>query len=266
MFSDCHVHLASYHPQEIPDIVQRAVDAGVGFIITAGTTLESSRICVALAQSHASVYASVGIHPMQLRGPIEEETYEALRHLANESPKVVAMSETGMDYLPGGPDLEWQEQAFRQQVRLAHALGLPIIWHSRIPEGDADDGHLETLRIILEEAAGTVGGVMHYFQATEATAWAAIRAGFYISFAKPLLRLPHLWEVAARLPLEHLVLETDASPQPWKPKREEWTEPRDIPQIASKLAALKHLSLEEVAEVTNANLMRMLRLPPQPQP
>lgn len=259
MLTDCHVHLASYDLHEVSEIVRRATDSDVGLIISAGTTLESSQTCVELAQHYSSVYAGVGIHPLRLRSPLEEDTYESLFRLARGSPKVVAVSETGMDYLPNAPDRRWQEQAFRQQIRLARELALPIIWHSQVSEPGIADAHPETLRILQEEGAGAVGGVMHYFQADEATAWKAIDAGFLISFAKPLLRLSHLWDLARQIPLRHIVLETDASPQQWKARREEWTEPRDIPQIAQKLADLKGLSLEEVAEATTANLMKLLR-------
>ena len=236
MLSDCHVHLASYDLREVSEIVRRAADADVNFIITAGTSLASSSVCVQLAQAHSSVYASVGIHPMHLKGLPADDTYEALHRLALSSPNVVAISETGMDYLPNAPNRRWQEQAFRQQIQLALALKLPIIWHSQVPKPSTTDQHTQTLRILKEEGAGALCGVMHYFQADEATAWMAIDGGFSISFAKPLLRLPHLWELAQKITLQHIVLETDASPQSWKPKREEWTEPRDIPRIAQKLA------------------------------
>ncbi len=262
MLSDCHVHLASYDPWEVSEIVHRATDLEVGLIITAGTTLASSQAGVDLAQIYSSVYAGIGIHPLRLCNPLGEDTYESLLRLARSSPKVVAISETGMDYLPNAPDRTWQEQAFRRHIQLAYRLRLPVIWHSQVSEAGITDAHTETLRILREEGAGTVGGVMHYFQADEATAWNAIESGFLISFAKPLLRLPHLWDLARKIPLQHIVLETDASPQPWRARREEWTEPRDIPQIAQKLAHLKGLPLEEVAEATTANLTKLLRISP----
>ena len=261
MLTDCHTHLASYGPQEVGEIVLRAEDANVRLIITAGTTLDTSRIGVDLAQAHPSLYASIGIHPMRLLGGWDEHSYEILRHLAQTSPKVVAISETGIDYLPNAPDRHWQQQAFREQIRLARELDLPIIWHSQISTPGVSGEHSETLRILKEEGGGALRGVMHYFQADEATAWAAIHGGFLISLAKPLLRLPHLEEVARRIPLQHIVLETDASPQPWKPYRHEWTEPRDVATIASKLAEVKGLSVRQVAESTTSNLMKMLRLP-----
>ena len=176
------------------------------------------------------------------------------------SPRVVAISETGLDFLPNAPDRMRQEEAFRLQLRLARELDLPVNWHSQVPEPGVPGLHSETLRVLKEEGAGERGGVMHYFQADESTAWAAIEGGFYVSFAKPLLRLPHLPEVARRIPLEHIVLETDAGPQRWKENRAEWTEPKDIVLIAERLAELKGVSVDEVARVTTANLRRLLRL------
>ncbi len=261
MLTDCHVHMASYDPREIPGVVQRANDAGVELIITAGTTQETSEKCIELAETYTSVYASVGIHPNRLREPLGDEAYAALYAMADGNPRVVAMSETGMDYLPTAPDKRWQEDAFREQIRLAHRLGLPIIWHSQVPEPGVPGQHSETLRILREERAATLGGVMHYFQADETTARQAIDDGFFISFAKPLLRFPHLWELAPKLPLEHIVLETDASPQAWKGSRELWTEPKDVPLIAQRLAELTGVTTEEVAQVTTANLKRMLGMP-----
>lgn len=145
-----------------------------------------------------------------------------------------------------------QHQAFRRQIALAREVGLPIVFHSR-------EAHADTLRLLREEHAEDVGAVMHYFQGDEATAREAIASGFLISLARPLLRLPHLQEVAARLPLGHIVLETDAAPQPWKKHRRNWTEPYHVRLVAEKLAELQGVSLEEVARVTSANLLRLLR-------
>ncbi len=260
MLSDSHVHLASYDSQEVSEIVRRATDAKVEVIITASTTLESSRRSVELARTFPTVYAGIGIHPNRLREPLPPDTYDTLRELAASTPRVVAISETGLDFLPSAPDRSRQEEAFRLQLRLARELGLPVNWHSQVPEPGVPGLHSETLRVLKEEGAGEMGGIMHYFQADESTAWAAIEGGFYISFSKTLLRLPHLPEVARRIPLEHIVLETDAGPQRWKENRADWTEPKDIPLIAERLAEIKDVSVEEVARVTTANLKRLLRL------
>lgn len=251
MLVDCHVHLDSFGDEEVGEILARATSVGVGFVICAGTTVESSQRSIELSRRFTPFFSGVGIHPMDMHGPLDEATRERLRRLATSSDKVLVMSEIGLDFTEGAPDRAMQYHAFREQVRLALELKLPIVFHTR-------EAHAETLRILREERAYTVGGVMHYFQADEATARKVMDLGFYISLARPLLRLPHLQRVAAGLPLESIVLETDAAPQPFKAKRENWTEPRHLRDIARKLAELKGVSEEEVEEATTSNIMRLL--------
>ena len=251
---DSHTHLDEYALDEIPSILDRARDAHVGLAICAGTTLGSSEACVRLARGHGLFYAGVGIHPMRVEGPVDEEVYQGLKDLAAGDPKVVCVSEIGLDFMPQSPDHELQYQAFREQIRLARELQMPIIFHSR-------ESHPEVLRTLREERAHEVGGIMHYFQADDATAREAIDSGFLVSLARPLLRLPELQEVARDLPLESIVLETDAAPQPFKKYRHNWTEPRHVLDVATKLAELKGLTVEEVAEATTGNLLRLLKLP-----
>lgn len=254
LLGDCHTHLDQYPPAEIPDILARAIEAGVGFVVCAGTTVESSRTCVQMSQQYGPLYAGVGIHPMEAHEPINQETYSQLESLATGNAKVVCVSEIGLDFLPTSPDREVQFQAFREQIRLALSLKLPIIFHSR-------ESHPEVFRTLREEGAGDVGGVMHYFQGDEAAAREAIDCGFLISLARPLLRLPELQETAYSIPLDNIVLETDAAPQPFKKYRTNWTEPRHTQVVAQKLAELKGITLEEVAEVTTRNLAGLLGLP-----
>jgi TatD DNase family protein len=195
-------------------------------------------------------FSGVGIHPMNITEPFTEETYETLKRMAQDD-KVLVISEIGLDFMEGTPDRALQYHAFREQIRLARELGLPIVFHSR-------ESHDEVLRVLREERAYEVGGVMHYFQADEATANAAIDLGFFISLARPLQRLPHLQELAARIPLEHVVLETDAAPQPFKGRRENWTEPRHLRDIVTLLAQLQRKPVEEVEAVTCANILSLL--------
>ena len=253
LLGDCHTHLDQYPRQEIPEILERANEVGVGFVICAGTTVESSADCIGMAQEFNPLYAGVGIHPMEAHRPIDSETYSRLESLARDNPKVVCISEIGLDFLSTSPDREIQYQVFREQIRLALSLKLPIIFHSR-------ESHPEVFQVLREEGAGTVGGAMHYFQGDEATAKQAIDCGFHISLARPLLRLPELQDAARAIPLENIVLETDAAPQPFKKYRYNWTEPRHAQAVAQQLAELKGISVEEVAEVTTRNLARLLGL------
>ena len=251
MLIDCHVHLDTYSDQEVSDVLDRGTSAGVEHVVSAGTTLASSRRSIELSSLFAGLFSGVGIHPMDIHGPVDQSTYEELLGLARSSDKVVAISEIGLDYIEGAPERATQFQAFREQIRLARELALPIVFHSR-------EAHEDVLRVLREERAYEVGGAMHYFQADEATAKAAIDLGFYISLARPLLRLPRLQALAARLPLEHIVLETDAAPQPFKAKRENWTEPRHVRDIAEKLASLQGRPFQEVEHATTRNAVKML--------
>ena len=251
MLIDCHVHLDSFSDDEIGQILERGRASGVGVVVSAGTTVDSSRRSVALSGKFPGFFSGVGIHPMDIRQPIDERSYAELRRLATSSDKVLVMSEIGLDFMEGAPDRAIQYDAFRQQIRLARELGLPIVFHSR-------ESHDEVFRVLREERAYEVGGAMHYFQADAATAGRAIDLGFYVSLARPLLRLPHLQEVAAALPLESIVLETDAAPQPFKTKRENWTEPRHVRDVAEKLSLLQGKSVDEIEEATTENVRRML--------
>ena len=251
MLVDCHAHLDPFSDNEIREMIDRAEAAGVGAIISAGTTVESSQRSIELSARFPGFFSGVGIHPMDIREPFDDATAERLRTLATSTEKVLVISEIGLDFMEGTPDRAVQYHAFREQIRLAIDLKLPIVFHSR-------ESHDEVFRVLREERAYEVGGIMHYFQGDEPTARQAIDLGFYISLARPLLRLPHLQAVAARLPLESVVLETDSAPQPFKSKRENWTEPRHVRPIAEKLAELQGKDVEEIEETTTANVKDML--------
>ena len=188
---------------------------------------------------------------MDIREPFDDETYAHLNRLAVSNEKVLVISEIGLDFMEGAPDRSIQYTAFREQIRLARELGYPIVFHSR-------EAHDEVFRLLREERAYEIGGVMHYFQGDLDTAKRAIDLGFYISLARPLLRFTYLQEVAAAVPIEHIVLETDAAPQPFKAKRENWTEPRHTRVIAERLAQLQDMPIEEVEAVTSNNIRTLL--------
>ena len=251
MLIDCHTHLESYSEEEVSAVLDRAEAAGVRLVVSAGTTLDSSARSVDLSSQYSQLFSGVGVHPMDLCGPLDEEAYGRLRELATSSTKVLVVSEIGLDFTEGSPDRAIQFQALRQQIRLARELKLPIVFHSR-------DAHQETLRVLREERAYDVGGAMHYFQGDLDTARRAMDLGFHISLARPLLRLPHLQQVAAALPMASIVLESDAAPQHFKKKRQNWTEPRHVRDVAQKLADLHHTSLEEVATATSDNFLSLL--------
>lgn len=251
MFIDCHVHLDTFSDAEVSEVMQRADEVGVVAVISAGTTLASSLHSIELSAMYPGFFSGVGIHPMDIREDFTELTYRQLRSAAVSSDKVIVVSEIGLDFMEGMPDRAMQYHAFRQQVRLARELEMPIVFHSR-------ESHNEVFRVLKEERAFDVGGVMHYFQGDLETAIRAIDLGFYISLARPLLRLPALQASAANIPLASIVLETDSAPQPFKSKRENWTEPRHITEVAQKLAELQEVSIDEVEKAVTLNMREML--------
>lgn len=251
MFIDCHVHLDSYPDADIGDILERGRAVGVQAVISAGTTLESTQRAIDLTQVYPDFFAGVGIHPMDITEPFTEDTYSQLRDMALSTEKALVVSEIGLDFMEGTPDRSDQYHAFRQQIRLARDLKLPIVFHSR-------ESHEEVFRVLKEERAYEVGGVMHYFQGDAETARKVIDLGFYISLARPLLRFSYLQEAAAEIPLANIVLETDAAPQPFKSKRENWTEPRHVAIVAQKLAELQSVPVSEIEEVTTRNMRDVL--------
>lgn len=251
MFCDSHTHLDQFSDIEVGEIVTRANDEGVEIIVAVGSTFDSSRRALCLAERFPSVYAGVGLHPMDLNAPFCDDDYELLRGLALSHPKVVCISETGLDYLPTSPDRGWQEASFREHIRLARDVKKPLDFHSR----DAND---VILGVLHQEKVEEVGAIWHYFQGDQYQADEALGMGLYLSLAKPLLRLEELQRVAKSLPMERIVLETDSYPQPWKKNPAMRTEPAHVIQVAQKIAELKELTIGDVAAATTANLKRVL--------
>ena len=257
MLIDSHTHLANYNLNEIPEIINRAQNSGISIIITAGSDIENSEKCIDIANNNYSVYCGVGIHPNKVTKQINDDYFTKLELLANSNEKIITISETGMDYLPSSPDINIQENAFVAQIEIAKKIKLPLIWHSQISEINKFEKHKITIDILNREHAYSIGGIMHYFQADYETATKAIDSGFLVSFAKPLLRQKHQIEIVEKIPLEHIVLETDASPQPWKGDRSSWTEPKDTLLVAKKIAEIKKISIEDVMEQTTTNLNKL---------
>ena len=195
MLIDCHTHLNEYSVWELREILERARGCGVTAIVVAGTNLESSRDCIKLSESHEGVFAGVGIHPMQVTAPLEGFTYQILRELASSSPRVVFISEVGLDFSQGSPDTEVQYQVFRKQIHLAKEVQLPIVFHSRDNQ-DGSTASKAALNVLRQERGWEVGGVMHYFQGDWSVAEECMEMGFLISFGKPVFRYPYLKEIA----------------------------------------------------------------------
>jgi len=247
---DTHAHLdAGQFRADLEAVMDRALANGVGTILTVGCDLASSRASVDLAARYDRVWASVGIHPHDAASA-DATALAELAQLAG-SGKVVAIGETGLDFYRDRAPRDLQHQAFRAQIRLARQLGKPLIVHDR-------DAHDDVVAILRDEGASEVGGVMHCFSGDLALARECIALGFFISFAGPLT-YPNstLRSVAAALPVDVMLVETDCpylAPQPWRGKR---CEPAQVRATAEALAALKGLSLDDVARVTSLNALRL---------
>lgn len=251
MLIDTHAHLEMREfAEDRDDVIRRAREAGVDYIITIGTTVESSRDAVLLADKHDFIYAAVGIHPHEVKD-ILHPAYEVIRHFARHK-KVVAYGEIGLDYHYEYSPRSDQKRKFRDMLREARELDLPVIVHSREADGD-------TLQILSEEWSPDLGGVMHCFSGDAAMAKRVIEMGFSISLAGPVTfpKAESLREVVRQVPIEHLLIETDApylAPQPVRGKR---NEPAFVRHNAEMIAQVKGLSFEDVARITSFNAMQL---------
>lgn len=252
MLVDSHCHLNFPELLEnLPAIKQAMHDSDVGYALCISVTLPDFPQVLALAENNDNFYASVGVHPDYEN--IEEPTVEGLISLANH-PKVIAIGETGLDYFRLTGDLEWQRTRFRHHIRAAIATGKPLVIHTR---NAAED----TLRIMREENAQKVGGVMHCFTESLEFALQAIELGFYISFSgivtfKNALAIK---EVAKQIPLNRVLVETDSpylAPMPYRGKT---NQPSYVKQVAEEVAKLRNISLEEISVATTENFFRLFK-------
>ncbi|MYF80148.1 MAG: TatD family deoxyribonuclease [Chloroflexi bacterium] len=245
MLIDIHTHIQQHDPSEVPGMLQRAAEAGVSTIIAAGTTIEDSRRAIALAETYPNVFAGVGIHPADLEAPISSEDIATLESMASHE-RVTVMSEIGIDHMPNSPDHRWQEEAFAAQIKIAKRHDLPVVFHVREHLDDLSrfEARASALDILVDQDAGQLGGAAHYFQGDYDFGRKVLDLGLKISFAKPLLRSKELQDVARRVPLDSIVLETDAYPQPFKKNRARWTEPKDVRIVADFLAQIRGVTLE----------------------
>ena len=256
MLVDSHCHLdfpkLSGNIEQVLALMQ---DNGVGCAVCIGVTLEDLPRVLALAEAWPAILASVGVHPETtgVREPTVGELVELARH-----PRIIAIGETGLDYYWHKDAPKWQRERFRTHIRAARAAAKPLVVHTR--EAAAD-----TLRVMREEGAGEAGGVMHCFTETWPVAEAALDQGFYISmsgivtFRKALT----VREVAQRVPLDRLLVETDSPYLAPVPYRGKTNQPAYVKHVAEELARLRGLSYQEVVDATTANFFRLF---PEAQP
>lgn len=259
MLIDTHAHIHQHDESEHREIIDRAVDAGVGKIITAGVTVEDSKNVLEMAEHHAEILAGVGVHPTDIVERLTNTDYKELARMA-QHPRVVVMSEIGVDHQSRSPNHDWQAEAFHSQIEIARPAGLPIVFHIREnnDDYDADSARSAAVSILKETSAGELGGTAHYFQGRWKFAKELLDLGFHISFAKTLTRINDLEETAINVPAEKMLLETDAYPQTFKKNRQKWTEPRDLPLVLEKLSQLRNVPATELEEVIQQNTETLL--------
>jgi TatD DNase family protein len=202
-----------------------------------------------LAEAHANLWATAGVHPDYQE--CFEPTVDQLVELAGH-PKVIAIGETGLDYYRLSGDLEWQRERFRNHIRAARMAAKPLVIHTRAAAED-------TLRVMREEGAEAVGGIMHCFTESAAVAERALDLGFVISFSGILTfkSANDLRDVVRGLPLDRILVETDAPYLAPVPHRGRTNQPAFVRHVADAIAKVKGISLEEVAEATTNNFLRL---------
>ena len=253
MLIDSHCHL-DYFPDELDALLTRAAEAGVGELVTIGTTMDQSRAIQAVAEAHPTVWCTVGVHPQNAdKAPVP--TSEAIAALADH-PKVIGIGESGLDYFYDTAPKDVQQASFRAHIRAARLAGIPLCIHAR----DADADIAAILREEREEG-GHYDFLLHCFSSGRGLAEAAIAMDGYLSFSG-ILTFPKSTEnraIAADVPADRILVETDSpylAPVPYRGKR---NEPSYVAKTAAVLAEVRGLDPASLAELTTANFRRLFR-------
>ena len=246
--SHCHINFPDLAAR-MPEVLANMAANGVSHAMVIGVSKPKYPEVLALAEAHANLFATVGIHPDD---PDAEEFSEdeLVAHAAH--PKVVGIGETGLDYHWCQGDLAWQHERFAVHIRAARRTGLPLVIHTRSSAQD-------TVRLMREHGADAVGGVMHCFTESWDIARLALDLGFYISLSGIVTfkNAAVVKEVAQKVPLDRLLVETDSpylAPVPFRGKP---NEPAYVPYVAAEIARLRGIDVETVASATSANFFRL---------
>jgi TatD DNase family protein len=244
---DSHAHLdGQKFADDQKETIERATANGISHILTVGCDMASSHASISIAENYPNIYAAVGVHPHDA-AEINSRTLAELKKLLTH-PKVVALGEIGLDFFRDHCPHQIQHQAFREQIRLAREIGKPIIVHDR-------DAHEETIKILIEEHAKDVGGVIHCFSGDLKMAQQCLDLGFYLSFPGTITypKNSELREVVRQISIERILVETDCpylSPQKYRGKR---NEPAYVRFTADKIAEIKNLTIDDIARITSRN-------------
>jgi TatD DNase family protein len=245
--SHCHLDFPEFEGK-LGEVREEMRANGVTHALCISVELPKFPKVLALAEAHENFFASVGVHPDH-----EAEAVETARLVELAAhPKVVAIGETGLDYHRLSGDLEWQRERFRTHIRAARKCRKPLVIHTR-------DAAEDTLRIMREEGASEVGGVMHCFTETQEVADGALALGFHISFSGIVTfkNATQLKEVARRVPLERLLVETDSPYLAPVPHRGKTNRPGLVRHVAEEVARLRGIAFEDLAEATSRNFFRL---------
>ncbi|MCC7166380.1 MAG: TatD family hydrolase [Rhodospirillales bacterium] len=248
--SHCHLDFPDF-AQDLAGVIERAKAAGVGTMLTIGTHLTKARPVIGLAEHYPEIFATVGIHPHEAAREPKTDA-DALIALAVH-PKVVGFGESGLDYFYEHSPRAAQQENFRTHIAAARKSGLPLVIHSR----DADD---DTIAILEEEMVkGAFRGLIHCFSSGPKLAETAIRLGLYVSFSGIVTfkKSEPILAIAAQLPLDRILVETDAPFLAPVPKRGKRNEPAFVAQVAAKIAQARGLGLAEFAKASSANFFRL---------
>ena len=251
--SHCHLDFPEFDGR-LPELRSAMAANGVTHALCISTTIAGFPKVRAIAEQHGNFWCSLGVHP-DTEGAEEVTQAELVALAAHE--KVVAIGETGLDYFRLKGDLEWQRERFRRHIRAAREVRKPLIIHTRAAPDD-------TLRLMREENAAEAGGVLHCFTESLEVARAAIDMGFHISFSGIVTfkNAKDLKEVARVLPLERILVETDAPYLAPVPHRGKINQPALVKHVAEEVARLRGDSFENIARATSENFFRLFRLAP----
>lgn len=256
LFADSHCHI-NFDPlgKDVEGLMERARNNGVGYFLCVSVNIEDYPQVLDLAHRYGNVYASVGVHPNEQGG--RDPSVDELVMLAKDT-RVVAIGETGLDYFRSSGDLTWQHDRFRRHIAAAREVRKPLIIHTR-------DSAADTIRLLREERAADVGGVMHCFTENWDVAREALDLGFYISFSGIVTfkSAEALRDVARRVPEDRMLIETDSPYLAPVPFRGKTNEPAYVRHVAECIAGLRGVSVERIAELTTANFFRFCALTDQ---
>ena len=250
MFIDIHTHLPQYDDEDLSEIVSRWRSNNVKFVVSTGTTIEDSKKSIDLSNEYYDVLSGIGLHPSDLTLEWKKDLQEIKKLSRN---KISMISEIGLDYQESSPKKDKQIEAFEFQIQIALDNNLPIVFHTRNAMED-------TYEILKNFNFTYEPGAIHYFDGNYDQAKNMINLGYKISFAKTLLRYDHLKEVAQKLSIKDMVIETDSYPQYFKKNREKWTEPKDVKLVAEEISKIKKIKLDDVAKITSSNSLSFIKI------